>query len=152
LTAIVKNLYFLADVLPTRLPAQGTGIRPHTGGFDMLKKLVGGARCAVAVVGLGSSAFAGEITGSGKGGPNGDGKPAAILDGHARSACAFSGLDDAQGYNGDVQNFGHIDDPAFLSVTSIKGAAFVEATLDIGLPEGPITVQIGCNPHAEGEG
>ena len=118
----------------------------------MLKKLVGGALCAVAVVGLGSSAFAGEITGSGKGGPKGDGIPAAVQEGHARSACAFSGLDDAQGYNGDVQNFGHIDDPAFLEVTSIKGAAYVEATLDIGLPTGPITLQIGCNPHAEGEG
>ena len=85
----------------------------------MLKKLVGGAFCAVAIVGMGSSAFAGEITGSGKGGPNGNGVPAAT-DGHAQSACAFSGLDDARGYNGDVQNFGHIDDPAFVSVTSIK--------------------------------
>jgi hypothetical protein len=117
----------------------------------MLKKLVGGALCAVAVVGLGSSAFAGEITGSGKGGPNGDGIPAATQ-GHARSACAFSGLDDARGGHGDVQNFGHIDDPAFISVTSIRGAAFVTATLDIGLPTGPITVDIGCNPHAGGEG
>ena len=115
----------------------------------MLKKLVGGALCAVAVVGLGSSAFAGEITGSGKGGPNGDGKPAAT-DGHAHSACAFSGLDDAAAYHGDVQNFGHIDDPAFLSVTSIRGAAYVTATLDIGLPTGPITLEIGCNPHAGG--
>jgi hypothetical protein len=111
----------------------------------MLKKLVGGALCAVAVVGLGSSAFAGEITGSGKGGPNGDGKPAAT-DGHAHSACAFSGLDDAQAYNGDVQNFGHIDDPAFISVVSVRGAAYVTATLDFG--GGPFTIEIGCNPHA----
>jgi hypothetical protein len=118
----------------------------------MLKKLVGGAFCAVAIVGMGSSAFAGEITGSGKGGPKGDGIPAAVQEGHARSACAFSGLDDARGGHGDVQNFGHIDDPAFLEVESIKGAAIVVATLDIGLPSGPITVQIGCNPHAEGEG
>ena len=112
----------------------------------MLKKLVGGALCAVAVVGMGSSAFAGEITGSGKGGPKGDGVPGAI--GTARSACAFSGLDDAQGYNGDVQNFGHIDDPAFVEVVSIRGAAYVTATLDLGLPGGPITIEIGCNPHA----
>jgi hypothetical protein len=116
----------------------------------MLKKLVGGALCAVAVVGLGGSAFAGEITGSGKGGPEGDGVPGGI--GKAHSACVFSGLDDAQGGHGDVQNFGHIDDPAFVSVESIRGAAFVTATLDLGLPGGPITVEIGCNPHAEGEG
>jgi hypothetical protein len=116
----------------------------------MLKKLVGGAFCAVAIVGMGSSAFAGEITGSGKGGPNGNGIPGATLDGHARSACAFSGLDDAQGYNGDVQNFGHIDDPAFVSVVSVRGAAYVTATLDFG--DGPFTIEIGCNPHAGGEG
>src|SRR3954449_11365531 len=97
----------------------------------MIKKLVGAALCAVAVVGMGSSAFAGEITGSGKGGPNGDGRPAATQ-GHAQSACAFSGLDDARGYNGDVQNFGHIDDPAFISVTSVRGAAYVIAVLDFG--------------------
>ena len=115
-----------------------------------MKKLVGGACCAIAVLGMSSSAFAGEITGSRKGGPNKDGRPAAVLEGHARSACAFSGLDDAQGGHGDVQNFGHIDDPAFVEVVSIKGAAIVEATLDFG--EGPFTIQIGCNPHAEGEG
>jgi hypothetical protein len=113
----------------------------------MLKKLVGGALCAVAVVGFGSSAFAGEITGSGKGGPNGDGKPAATQ-GHAQSACAFSGLDDAAAYHGDVQNFGHIDDPAFVSVVSIRGAAYVTATLDFHDGSGPFTIEIGCNPHA----
>src|SRR5262245_30304310 len=113
----------------------------------MLKKLVGGALCAVAIVGVGSSAFAGEITGKpGQGGPNGDGVPGATLDGHARSVCAFSGLDDARGGHGDVQNFGHIDDPAFVSVTSIRGAAYVTAVLDFG--GGPFEVQIGCNPHA----
>jgi hypothetical protein len=116
----------------------------------MIKKLVGGALCAVAVVGMGSSAFAGEITGSGKGGPEGNGIPGAI--GNARSECAFSGLDDARGGHGDVQNFGHIDDPAFVSVVSVRGAAFVTATIDIGLPGGPITLEIGCNPHAGGEG
>jgi hypothetical protein len=115
----------------------------------MLKKLVGATLCAGAIVGMGSSAFAGEITGSGKGGPKGDGVPGAI--GNARSACAFSGLDDARGGHGDVQNFGHIDDPAFVSVESVRGAAFVIATLNLpGV--GLITLQIGCNPHAEGEG
>jgi len=115
----------------------------------MLKKLVGGALCAVAVIGMGSSAFAGEITGSGKGGPNKDGVPAATQD-HAHSACAFSGLDDAQGYNGDVQNFGHIDDPAFVEIVDSTGAAFVTAIMNFG--GGNVTVEIGCNPHAGGEG
>jgi hypothetical protein len=114
----------------------------------MLKKLVGGALCAVAVVGLGSSAFAGEITGSGKGGPKGDGVPGAI--GNARSACAFSGLDDARGGHGDVQNFGHIDDPAFVRVVSVRGAAYVIATFDFHDGNGEVTLQIGCNPHAGG--
>src|SRR3954469_22432541 len=101
------------------------------GSSEMLRKLVGGAVCAVAVLAMGGSAFAGEITGSGKGGPNGDGRPAATQS-HAPSARAFSGLDDARGYNGDVQNFGHIDDPAFISVTSVRGAAYVIAVLDFG--------------------
>jgi len=48
-----------------------------------------------------------------------------------------------------VQNFGHIDDPAFVSVTSVRGAAFVTAVLDFG--GGPFEVEIGCNPHAGGE-
>jgi hypothetical protein len=113
----------------------------------MIKKLVGGALCAVAVVGMGSSAFAGEITGSGKGGPKGDGIPGAI--GKASSACAFSGLDDAQGGHGDVQNFGHIDDPAFVEIVDSTGAAFVTAILIFTNGE---AIQIGCNPHAEGEG
>jgi hypothetical protein len=114
----------------------------------MLKKLVGGAVFAVAIVGMGSSAFAGEITGSGKGGPGGDGIPGAI--GKARSECAFSGLDDAQEGNGDVQNFGHIDDPAFVEIVDNTGAAFVTAILDVGLPTGPFEAEIGCNPHAGG--
>ena len=114
----------------------------------MLKKLAGAALCATAIVGMGSSAFAGEITGSGKGGPDGDGIPGAI--GNAHSACAFSGLDDARGGHGDVQNFGHIDDPAFVEIVDSTGAAFVTAILDFGF--GPFEAQIGCNPHAEGEG
>jgi hypothetical protein len=113
----------------------------------MIKKLVGGALCAVAVVGMGSSAFAGEITGSGKGGPKGDGVPGGI--GNASSACVYSGLDDARGGHGDVQNFGHIDDPAFIEIVDSTGAAFVTAILIFTNGE---AIQIGCNPHAEGEG
>ena len=107
------------------------------------------AACAAAVVGVGASAaFAGEITGSGKGGPNGDGTPGGTL--NASSACAFSGLDDGAATPGTVQNYGHrADDPFFGTVVTQKGASSL--TLFIhppGAPPGGILVTIGCNPHA----
>ena len=40
-----------------------------------MRKLIAGAALALIVSGAGGTAFAGEITGSGKGGPNGDGTP-----------------------------------------------------------------------------
>ena len=94
-----------------------------------------------------SVALAGEITGSGKGGPDGNGVPGGI--GNAHSECVFSGLDDAAAFNGDVQNFGHIDDPAFVEIVDSTGAAFVTAILDLG--GGQFEAEIGCNPHAGGE-
>ena len=107
------------------------------------------AACAAAVVGVGASAaFAGEITGSGKGGPNGDGTPGGTL--NASSACAFSGLEDGAATPGTVQNYGHrADDPFFGTVVSQKGASTL--TLFIHPPGAPpegILVTIGCNPHA----
>ena len=64
-----------------------------------MRKFIAGAALALIVTGAGGTAFAGEVTGSGKGGPNGDGTPGAVVgaftpDGHAQSICAFSGLDD----------------------------------------------------------
>ena len=110
----------------------------------MLKKLVGGALCATAIVGVGSSAFAGEITGSGKGGPGGDGVPGGI--GKAHSACVFSGLEDGTGEPGTVQNWGHVeDDPFFVEIIDSRGAAFVDVILLISNGQ---VVTIGCNPHA----
>ena len=107
------------------------------------------AACAAAVAGVGpSAAFAGEITGSGKGGPNGNGTPGGTL--HASSACAFSGLEDGAATPGTVQNYGHrADDPFFGTVVSQKGASSL--TLFIHPPGAPpegIFVTIGCNPHA----
>jgi len=117
----------------------------------MLKKLVGGACCAIAIVGMGSSAFAGEITGSGKGGPNGDGIPAANLEGHARSECAFSGLEDEAATPGTVQNWGHVeDDPFFGGIIDSTGASSVTALLPFGPGGALIEVTLGCNPHAGG--
>ena len=81
------------------------------------------AALAAAFMTLGASAaFAGEITGSGKGGPNGNGTPGGTLNG--RSECAFSGLDDGAASPGTVQNYGHrLDDPFFGEVFSQRGAS-----------------------------
>ena len=107
------------------------------------------AACAVGVAATApSAAFAGEITGSGKGGPNHDGTPGGTL--NASSACAFSGLDDGAATPGTVQNYGHrANDPFFGTVVSQKGASSL--TLFIHPPGAPpegILVTIGCNPHA----
>ena len=101
-----------------------------------------------AMMALGANAaFAGEITGSGKGGPNGDGTPGGTL--NASSACAFSGLEDGAATPGTVQNYGHMaDDPFFGTIQTNKGASSL--TLYIHPPGAPpegILVTIGCNPH-----
>ena len=74
-----------------------------------MRKLIAGAALALIVSGVGGTAFAGEVTGSGKGGPNGDGKAGGPQ--HANSICAFSGLaDGGEGEPagpGNVQNWGH---------------------------------------------
>jgi len=98
-----------------------------------------------------SVAFAGEITGSGKGGPNGNGTPGGTL--NASSSCAFSGLEDGAATPGTVQNYGHVaDDPFFGTIVSQKGASSL--TLYIHPPGAPaqgFLVTIGCNPHAGAE-
>jgi hypothetical protein len=102
----------------------------------MMKKAI--AACAVgafAVVAMGSSAFAGEVTGNGK-----------VLTIHAKSECVYSGLDDqdpAEGGTGVVQpgitqNWGHTKD-APVVVAKPRGAS--DVTLDFG--GGPF--QSGCN-------
>jgi hypothetical protein len=63
-----------------------------------MKKIIVGVALGLLTVGAGSTAFAGEGTGSGKGGPNGDGTPGATTvrgdSIRANSICAFSGLAD----------------------------------------------------------
>ena len=115
----------------------------------MAKKLVGAALCAAVVLGMGGSAFAGEITGSGKGGPGGGGQPAATLNGHA-SECAFSGLNDDLTSDVKTQNFGHRhDDPFFLEfIDESRGASQVTVVIDVA---GGLEVTIGCNKHAGAE-
>ncbi len=75
-----------------------------------MRKLIAGAALALIVSSAGGTAFAGEITGSGKGGPNGDGTPGATQ-GRAQSICAFSGLNDFPDdpiEGGRVQSYGQI--------------------------------------------
>src|SRR4051794_29057558 len=115
-----------------------------------MRLFVAAATAAAMMALSASAAFAGEITGSGKGGPDGDGTPGGTL--NASSQCAFSGLEDGAATPGTVQNYGHrADDPFFGRVVSQKGASTL--TLYIHPPGAPplgFLVTIGCNPHAGG--
>ena len=94
-----------------------------------MKKLVAIGVIVMAGVSVGGSAFAGEVTGSGKGGPNGDGVPGAVVgifvgEG-ANSICAFSGLDDGTESGlgvvpGTTQNWGKIP-KAVRDVIALEG-------------------------------
>lgn len=107
----------------------------------MIKKIAVTSICAMAFLGaMSGPVLAGEITGSGKGGPNGDGHPAATQNGHA-SFCAFSGLEDNDPVvTGEkVQNFGHQGDAVFAGADEPRGASIIT------LADGTV---IGCNKHA----
>jgi hypothetical protein len=120
-----------------------------------IKSVAGAALCVATVIGFGSSAFAGEVTGSGKGGPDNNGIPGGI--GKAHSACVYSGLEDHDGLEpvtpGVVQNWGHVENDPFITILEApKGASEVYVRLNI--PEefgGPIETWIGCNPNVGGE-
>ena len=88
------------------------------------------------------AAFAGEVTGSGKGGPAGDGIPGAVE--HGNSNCLFSGLEDEPVEPGTVQNWGHAKD-APVVVSAPRGAS--EVVLNFGFGD----FVDGCNPHVGGE-
>src|SRR5688572_30796860 len=80
-----------------------------------MRKLIAGAVLALSVASVGGTAFAGEVTGSGRGGPEGDGIVPARF--QASSACAFSGLEDGEedpegpSGPGTTQNWGQIPKP-----------------------------------------
>jgi hypothetical protein len=74
----------------------------------MRKIFVGTVIGAVGILGLGTSALAGEVTGSGHGGPNGDGVTGMVANGN--SPCGFSGLEDDPLEPGTVQNWGQVKD------------------------------------------
>lgn len=82
----------------------------------MRKLIAGTAVAGLMVFGGAGAAFAGEVTGSGKGGPNGNGTPGATTvrgdSIRANSICAFSGLaDGGEGEPagpGNTQNWGSI--------------------------------------------
>ena len=96
-----------------------------------------------------SAAFAGEVTGSGQGGPDGDGVPGAV--GNAASNCLYSGLEDEPIEPGTVQNWGHTKD-APVVVSAPRGASQVLLNFT-GDPEKypEATFEDGCNPHYGGE-
>jgi len=74
----------------------------------MMKKWIAGGVLALATMGMGSTAFAGEINGTGNP-PGGEGLGTL----HAHSICAFSGLEDGDGAGfpgpggAPPQNWGH---------------------------------------------
>lgn len=117
----------------------------------MLRRLI--VFVAITSMVLAVSAFtasAGEVTGSGKGGPNGDGIPGSV--GKGMSACLYSGLEDGGEYPGQPagpgetpQNWGHSKDAPFI--LDSRGASYVlfDATIFGGEPGE--TVVEGCNPH-----
>lgn len=119
----------------------------------MRRSLVAAAMAAVLVMMMAGTALAGEITGSGKGGPNSDGVTGAV--GNAASACLYSGLEDGSeggpgGPGAPPQNWGHTHKAPF--VLDSRGASWVliDATV-FGAPPGTV-VEEGCNPHVGGEG
>ncbi len=95
----------------------------------------------------GSAAFAGEVTGSGQGGPNGDGIPGSV--GNGRSACLYSGLEDGGDYPDQPegpgvapQNWGHTKDAPII--VDSRGVSWV--LLDLSFLGLGVVVE-GCNPH-----
>ena len=74
----------------------------------MRRMLVAAAICAVGTLGVAAPAFAGEVTGGGRGGPAGDGVTGMVANGN--SPCGFSGLEDDPLDPGTVQNWGHTKD------------------------------------------
>jgi hypothetical protein len=79
-----------------------------------MRKWVAGGVLAVAVMGAGGTAFAGEGTGSGRGGPNADTPGVTGAYYNSNSECSFSGLEDGSedptgpSGPGTTQNWGQI--------------------------------------------
>ncbi len=115
-------------------PCEGLTHKQKDGGFVMISKTIKKSQLGIvlsAALVLGTTtAFAGEITGNGK-----------KIDSHARSECAYSGLqDDAEGdagvFKGDrVQNWGQLTD---------FGRWVFEQFFGITSPSQ------GCNPNWDG--
>jgi len=98
-----------------------------------MKKLILGALIAGALVlGLGGSALAGETTGAalrGEGGPKG--APTAQGASHARSECAYSGLDTPDEIEGNPEGF---DDDALMIHGTQSYGQFVARGLKAAVP------------------
>lgn len=93
------------------------------------RAIMGVVFAAASVVGFAGTAAAGEVTGSEKGGPNGDGVTGAKANGN--SPCLFSGLEDNDGAgvdpsSGETQNWGHVKQFLRSIGEDVKGANSVE--------------------------
>ena len=114
----------------------------------MKKVLLAASLALLLVLSVAGPALAGEVTGSGKGGPNGDGVPGAKM--HGKSACLYSGLEDFDNEQapepGQVQNWGHSKDAPFILDSRGASWVLIDATV-FGAPPGT-TVEEGCNPHS----
>jgi hypothetical protein len=118
----------------------------------MRRLLLAAVLAALMVMASAGAAFAGEVTGSGKGGPPTASEPGvtgAVDKGN--SNCLFSGLEDFDGpatvEPGTVQNWGHTKDAPV--VLDSVGASWV--LLDFDGPGGEDPHVDGCNPHVGGE-
>ena len=91
-----------------------------------MRKIIGGAAiAAIALVGSGGAAFAGEITGQGRGTPILAEEGPADRVGHfdvAPSACAFSGLEDSAGPGSTQTPAGSGGAPRFACRGPAEGA------------------------------
>jgi hypothetical protein len=105
-----------------------------------MKKFIAGAILATSIVSIGGTAFAGEITGSGK--------PTPINSYRAGSICSFSGLNDDPTGGGDpfeaghTQNWGQVVGVAKQVLGDGKGASAIANQIH---DEGPGT---NCRGYA----
>jgi hypothetical protein len=146
----IGQLALLADRPSAGAPGASILCRPYRGSSERngraedkerdMRKWIAAVAIVTAGVSIGGTAFAGEVTGSGKGGPNGDGTTP-ISEFRAGSICAFSGLNDDPNEpglfnDGQVQNWGDVVVEAKVVFGDGHGAS---AITDVMHEEGPGT-------------
>jgi hypothetical protein len=121
----------------------------------MKKPIIAAVLCAASVVGVSAgSAFAGEITGNGKGtpfisnGPNAAPKSVGHFDVIA-SECSFSGLEDGGDYEGQPAGPGHTQSFGSYGPSQLSGAE-VSAAASSGDIKGFVPASSGCKGSGGG--